>query len=223
MLKKLLLLITLPAYANNLPPHIIDHKLPGCPTNSECNSKQGRLFLSWNKKLQSKKPLMKVKNQMGIPLKAWAMKERSPNYIHWDSECSKIRKNKIYPAQVFVKKLKNSKGQEFYFPKTYLSSGKSFLIPRGETPIAMKGDLLHFNIESEGNYFSMQLSSDGQINFDHPSPPKNFPQTISCPKILTEEFEKNFAFNNIYTGVFCKAIWDIKSKSYISAIFGKTC
>ena len=209
------------SHASNLGSHIIDHKYPGCPTNSACTIENGVLFSKWNSLFKKKGSVTNFKNGHGIPLSSWGVQENAPEYVHWDSACEMVRKNKIYPAQIFLKSIKN--GKNYYFPKVHLSNNRSYLIPRGETPIAIDGKKLHFNLESDGNYFSMQVFPDGVLDFKQVTAPENFPKRIECPKNLIQKALSDSMFQKTYEDYFCKAIWDMQSKRYISAIFGKTC
>ena len=82
--------------AEDFKAHMIDHIHKGCPTNSSCSSKMGKLLNQWKNVLKlsvSKKNgwigLERFKEKNGLPLEFWSsrVQKGEGEIVQWDSPC----------------------------------------------------------------------------------------------------------------------------------------
>ncbi|MEE2743666.1 MAG: hypothetical protein VYD54_07125 [Bdellovibrionota bacterium] len=224
-------------------PHMLDHPIDGCPTNSICNKKVALLRKQWLKlihhsgKSRKKKieKLDKFRKKFGIPFPIWVKPNgvKDDSVISWRSACShhtQKGKEKIFMGEKFIKNIKNLyiNNQNFLAQKAFLLTDqkkiKEFFIPRDDTPLLIESDRLIFQFEYEGQYYGLTIQENGQIKITENQTPKdNWPENMACPDLLKQKFHEERLAKVLHLGHFCQAIWDKSKNKYQTMIFGHSC
>lgn len=203
--------------ANDLQTHLLDHKNPGCPTNSECSKEMGVFYKQWIKVLSSKniKKIQSFYNKNGLPLELWVLKKHdSKKRILWDSRCKNHNKNETYIKSALVQgsSFKDYKNDPRYIARTALVLSQNnittYTISNTDLPLYNSKKGLVFLKSVNGKYFSHSLSSHGKYLFLKAKNPPIYPQTVSCPNKLKKEYKKLKHPKNLYSGHFCQKIWN---------------
>jgi hypothetical protein len=212
---------------------ILDHKNPGCPTNSLCHREFGIKRMAWKNVLKSpNKSLDQFKSKNGLPITFWsqAEKEENKSTSYWHSHCFNHQSKNVslMLAQRFAKsysllKLKDTE----YVPKVLVQDGKKTQVYTSipfDSPVAIKNNSLIYNREDDGTYYSISIYKDGRMDASHKIvKPKNLPQSIDCSKELQESFSKLKFPKGLYQASFCKAVWNIDKKRFQTMILGWSC
>lgn len=225
-------------------PHMIDHFNEGCPTNSECSPELGILYKRWSElaknftgKNYAPERLENFRTQNGIPIPLWITEKGTPkdNLITWDSPCrdhNKEKEEKIRIGLIFVDHLKKTqslvKDKKVILRFLQIYQGektppKEILSLRGETPLYFDGDQLVYQLSIEGSYYGMSLSQDGALKIVDTVKPAEFSESMECPKIMTESLKKKEITKNLYSGFYCKRIWNVRSNKYEIIQVGWSC
>jgi hypothetical protein len=220
---------------------MLEHTIPGCPANADCSIEMGDTRLNWLKFLKSMsgvkessraEVLEKYRRDKGIPLNYWILpqKEAQKKVIIWDSHCRQHNaeeKQKILLGVSFAKSFKellDIKGA--LVKKVYLAKDKkviSYLVPRIDTPMNLKGDSLYYTLEEEGFYYGLLISPQNELTITELAYPEKAGIEVACPINLIEQFQMDKPLENLYSGHFCKSLWDTKLKLRQTLLFGWAC
>ena len=228
-----IVLLSLTSYAED----IAFRKLnKGCPLNSECSDKAGKLWNGWMRILelddsdQKFNHLNSFVKRNGIPFKVWLTSEKKlegRETILWDSPCKNHREPNpsIFLADVFLKELQES-------PETLLNHAyvldkknkvKRFPIPRDYTPTLIKNQGLIFTMEEEGYYYGLHISEKGKITISRPVKNEEGIFEVQCPKELISKFETLDGPKNLYASKFCHSVWNADQKEFSTILMGWSC
>lgn len=225
-------------------PHMIDHFNEGCPTNSECSPELGLLFKSWSElaksfsgKNYSPDRLENFRKRNGVPIPIWITEKGTvkDKLIIWDSPCrdhNLEKEEKIKIGMIFVDHLKkmeslvNDKKILMRFLRIYQGEDKppkEIQSLRGETPLYFDGDKLIYQLSVEGAYYSLSLSQTGELKIVDTKTPEEYTQSMECPKVMEDDLKKREITKNLYSGFYCKRVWNIKSKKFEIIQVGWSC
>lgn len=210
-------------------PHMVDHFNQGCPANSECSPKMGRLYKRWTdslnnfaKEKEGYRLLEKFRKQNGVPFEVWTTSKAKPedDIIYWDSPCEqhnleeqehfgigmvmvrnlKELDAKVKEGKVILRELKHSPG----------SGGviTSYSALRGETPLYIENNNLVYQKMDEGQSYGLSVSVKGDLEVVSTITPKEYPQSVDCPKDLEELGQKSQAPKNLFGGFYCQKTWN---------------
>lgn len=221
-------------------PHIVDHLYKGCPTNSLCSQSSGDILEDF-KKLLSKRPSLSqienFKNKKGIPFEVWSSKPdlelNKLHAVHWESQCPahQIDGQKIYQSFLMVHNLDQLKllvDDQTLFIRYGLSlDAKKNIIkipgPKGESPLYLENGDPVFVQEFEGGFYSIRISTAGNITVINEVKPEEMPENIRCSKDLVAAFKSEKRPPHLYTNVYCQKIYDIKTKKKVEMLFARGC
>jgi hypothetical protein len=223
-------------------PYMVDHIYKGCPTNSVCNQKNGKILENFATALKSPAKnhlatLEKFRLAHGIPLDIWSLPKASETkneeIVRWDSPCRQHNQegNKIEIGFIFAPDFKSkvleleSQGL-IALRRAYLETPKetkTYIIPRGDPPIFIRNEKLNFTLDLDGAYYAFEISSDGNLQITTPKKPRHYPQKVSCPSTLIERFKKDKVPNDLYLDHYCQAIWDEGLERFQTLLLGWSC
>lgn len=218
-------------------PHMVEHQNIGCPSNSKCSKKTGIIRQQWISiaKEKNKHPLRKLQSfasSYGLPISLWGKStaEKNQDFIIWDSPCANHNNDKLENfliVNVFSKNLQKLKSfKDLVIPHSVLKSGKDLQtlpVLRGDAPIALRGNILYYVKEVEGLYYGLELKSSGELRVVSVPKVKNYPYEVTCSKEILERMKLLQKHENLYTGIYCKNIWNINTSSYNTMAFGWSC
>ena len=227
-------------------PHMLGHVHEGCPANSDCLAQTGLRYKRWVNALQTHLEkggqewafldLFRQKN--GIPLEIWGFPqgEGTKGFIHWDSYCQNHnegeKEKRILLTLALAQNLKElEKGEKnkkiLYIPRALLLKSeqniREYKILRGATPLLINGDRLIYTKETKGIYYGLQILPTGDLQITKPISPQHYPYTVECPSSLVKMFSLLPYPKKLYQGLYCQALWDQKTQTYQTMIFGWSC
>ncbi len=220
---------------------MLDHQYDGCPTNSHCTKEYGVANNAWRKIISqksSKHAANSIANEQiktkGLPWNIWATNEikNAPLSASWDSPCLRHRPSETnpqtYQASVIVKNSNSLVSLPGAIAEIALAKFTHeealFIIPRGEVPAYMDNRGMVFLMEEGGNYYALKSKLSGEIELTTFLSQAPAPIEAQCPEDLKEHFiKKRDNLKNLYSEYFCKNIWNIDSKTYITTVFGWSC
>lgn len=225
-------------------PHMVDHFNQGCPANSECSPKMGKLYKRWTESLenfasekQGYRLLEKFRNENGVPFEVWTTSKKTPedDVISWDSPCEQHNlegQDKFGIGMVMVKDLKELKSRInkekvilrylVVSPKNG-NATKTYQTLRGETPIYIENDNLIYQKMDEGQSYGLSVGKNGDLKVVATITPKEFPRSIDCPRNLQEEAIRNKTPKNLYSGFYCQKTWNRTTDQFDTIMVGWSC
>jgi hypothetical protein len=178
------------------------------------------------------------KNKNGVPLNNWVKvsADKRGEFILWDSSCRQHQKSKDFrQGIIFVKNLKDltqivdekNSPQSFWSPLIAMNPQTKvitfFSIPRDQTPQMLSDSEVHFIHEEDGIYLGLNLKTNGEIEFSEVKKTSFYPNTVDCPKELTEVWNKEKYPANLYGNTLCKEVWNNNTRSPWVTIMPETC
>jgi hypothetical protein len=217
-------------------PFMIEHTHEGCPGGSLCTKKTGATRKKWHDLLKEKpRRLEKLENFRkvhGIPLATWSRSVNpiSDHLMLWNSPCPNHNKEneKIFLSEVIAKDFAQlQKLPHLIIRKTLLRDEKNKLIEypviRGEAPLYLSKGKMYYNLDTEGEYFTLSIDSLGNVQVVSPHRPANFPENVACPEDMLEAFKALPTPDDFYQGASCTSIWDLEARAYRTIILGWSC
>lgn len=224
-------------------PHMVEHLIKGCPENSNCSKKIGKISESF-KEIFSKgslKDKMSFAKNHGLPFTFWTTSSSQDSIITYQSRCINHRPQKDKFGKVVVDRQEIYEGIRFTNNLNEITSfhgpilnqmikeggEQSFYIPRASIPYFTNGRSLYFRQEFREIDFALKITTNKQATATYLSlanekfPNKEILDT-SCSKELIQKFKKLNA-RGVYQSAYCKMIYDIKEKKYHRYIFGWSC
>lgn len=216
--------------------HMIDHPFKGCPAGSKCTKETGLLRQGWVDSLKTKKNrnknLSKYQSSFGIPITLWSypLKSIGKGISTWRSPCPQhnLKENQYSLAEIMSKDLKSLLNQEsVILNKAILrtSDGKYVLYPMpvSEAPIYISQKKMIYSLDTEGEYYTIEVNSNGDISIIDLKKPERFPEYIKCSDDMIQAFKQLKYPEGFFKGLTCKSIWDINTKSFQSIAYGWSC
>ncbi len=232
----LILLLFFSLHAESIEPILLD--LPGCPDNSVCTKETGAVRLEWLEilknysinKIDEKETNKQIQKKSGFPIPSWATEaaKSKPMTTFWDSPCKQHQKEneKTYIAITFLKNLLPKNKILFHSP-AILTDDKSHSLAiqtlRGEIPLLILNDSLYFTQVDDGYYYGLLISYNGKLSFSKVIKDTHYPKEITCTTEQINLFTKELPSKDFFKGYYCKAIWNLTTKTYNSLIFGWSC
>ncbi|MCP4912078.1 MAG: hypothetical protein GY909_03075 [Oligoflexia bacterium] len=217
-------------------PHMLGHIYKGCPSNSHCSAKAGKLMHQWDQALANSstgkmKKLFTTTKSIGVPFDLWSKKKNVQNreVISWDSSCPKhLAPNpELRTAVTFVKNLKELvKNEDLVLEPILIQDEKKIIKlfkPRGSSPMFYKKNQLSFLMSSQGSYYGLRVNSNLSLQVSQVESTPEYPRGESCPEILVKEWKKQDLPENLFLKYECSRIWNKDKKKYVTAIYGWTC
>lgn len=230
-------------------PYMLKHYNEGCPTNSTCTKEMGQLYKKWSDTLSENadskkitKALESFRKKVGIPFEVWITKtdKHHPDLVAWEGNCNyhnREGEKKIKIGVTMVRNIDDLNALEkkgiISTRKLYrLSSNKNnvskvvrYRIPQSDTPLYFDGDKLIYQKSEDGIYYGLAISPEGKLKIVDTITPKEYPQSLPCPKVLKEAqaaHPKDFE-SEIYAGVYCQRTWNRATKKYEIILLGWSC
>ncbi len=216
--------------------HMIDHPFKGCPGGSRCTKETGELRLGWLDLLKSKsnrnKKLNIYKTTNGMPIVLWSLplKTIGKGISTWRSPCPQHNTKDIQYAltEVMSKDLKTLLNQEsFILNKAILKTtdGKYILYPMpvSEAPIYISQKKMIYSLDMDGEYYGIDVNSNGEISIIDIKKPERFPENIKCSDDMIQAFKQLNYPDGFFKGLTCKSVWNLESKSFQSMAYGWSC
>ncbi|MBC98316.1 MAG: hypothetical protein CME63_11235 [Halobacteriovoraceae bacterium] len=226
-------------------PYMLDHFNEGCPTNSTCTKKMGKLYKNWsqtlsslsqNKKMNEK--LESYRREKGIPFEVWVTQteKHNPELITWEGNCNYHNREGHQKIKIGVALIKNISDLNNLEEKNLIATRKiyrlghgnkviRYKVPQSDTPLYIAGDDLIYQRSENGIYYGLSINPEGHLGIIDTVSPPEFPKSMPCPKVLEEvkkdhpeDFEKE-----IYAGVYCQRIWNHSSKKMDTLLLGWSC
>lgn len=222
-------------------PFMARHAFEGCPGNSVCSRETGRLRKRWGELLDGggRKALGDFVARHGVPVGVWTTSKepRADGTVVWDSPCPNHRRGGgspgIYDGEAFVKRLgAASRRRGLIEHRALVAVGGrrvAFPMPRGETPLLLKGGRLHFTGEHEGRYYGISLGADGAVSFEGVpgaggAPAARASRSAACPGDLAKAFAEAAAGEDgLYAGSRCREVWDADRGAWAPMVHGVAC
>lgn len=215
--------------------YMIDHPFEGCPSGSKCTKDTGIIRKQFAAILKSKKNKVKLledfRKKVGIPLSVWSQPVTTvaKGLSLWNSPCSNHNQpeKQILLAEVMAsdfRKLKNLKNV-IVRKAVVLMNNKLIVYPaiRDESPLYISQEKLVYNLDDEGEYYSIAIGRDEGVNVVTPTKIRNYPENVACPDLLIEKFKQIENPPLLYQGLSCKSIWDVEAKIYRTMAQGWSC
>jgi hypothetical protein len=215
----------------------LGHPNKGCPFNSICGKEMGIKKAAWDDLLKNlpkdktsavlKMEKFRKKNGLLIPIWMISNFQEENDLIKWSSPCPQHHKdeNKFFQAEVFVSDFNQLDNKRFIEEVALLlnedNSIITYKIPNKEIPLHLYGQEMIFSMTSEGVYYYLGVNPSGKIRTLDIKPLDFGPSDIDCPVILTNSF--NQLPKGLYSGHFCKNIYNSIKKKYQTLLFGLTC
>jgi hypothetical protein len=232
---KLLIILSLSLIADDFGG--FGHPNKGCPFNSICGKEMGLKKYQWDELLKSLpkekshavKKLDNFRKKNGILVPVWTVSnpQEESDLIKWHSPCPQHQKedNKYFQAEVFTSNFSKLDKNRFIEEEALLlkedNSIVSYKIPNKELPLYLIGQEMIFSMTSEGTYYYLGVNPSGNLRVIDSSPMDFSVQDAECPKILINQFDQ--LTNGLYSGHFCKNIYNSLLKKYQTLLFGLTC
>ena len=205
------------------------HINKGCPENSSCTKEMGQLYFQFTKALEKGgDSLNKFTRKSGFPLRMWTKKKNSKKEITYDSKCFHHRKKKlIYESIKFIKNHKDLNDEKDFLKHIYMSSDKTYITSTNAIPSYTTNDTLISYIEFNDKFFEVRSLANGSFEFQLKNVKTKSPRNITCPSSLVEKFKKSLEshsnFEGVYKSHYCKEIYNLSQKKYITYITGWSC
>lgn len=214
----------------NFKPHMVIHINKGCPQNSSCTKVMGELQQKWEEAIatKSQKNVRNFIKEHGAPLSLWTTEKESIDTITFDSRCKNHRKKDsiIYEALRFTKAPVNFRKSSNDLPNlAIIKKGKDhkvFVVPRKSLPLAINKDKLQYLQDVNGTYYTLSIGQESlDISFELPQSKEIL--SSKCPQSIIKKFESMNINKDLFQGVYCKEIWDLSKKAYVTMGFGWSC
>ncbi len=215
----------------------LGHKYQGCPLNSICAPEMGVKKKSWDEmfktlpkdKKLAVKTLEDFRKKNGILLPVWTISspDEEKDLIKWNSPCPQHQnpENKFFQAEVFTSNFSSLDNNRFLEEEALLlnenNSIISYKIPSKELPLYLNGEEMIFSMTSEGAYYYLGVDPTGQVRVLDTQNTEFSPTDAECPKDLITKFEQ--LSKGLYSGHFCRNIYNSSLKKYQTLLFGLTC
>ncbi len=213
------------------------HPNKGCPLNSICGKEMGQRKAIWDdflknlpkdKKIAANK-LDEFRKNNGILIPIWTVSNtlEENDLIKWSSPCPQHQKedNKFFQAEVFTSDISKLDGKRFVEEVALLlnedNSILSYKIPNKEVPIYLNGKEMIFTMTSEGYYYHLGVNPSGKLRVFDAKPSDFSPNEVECPKTLINQF--NQIKNDLFSGHFCRSVYNSATNKYQTLLFGLTC
>lgn len=216
--------------------HMIDHPFKGCPGGSRCTKETGELRQGWFEVLKNKKNrnknLSRYQLKNGLPIMLWSypLKTIGKGISTWRSPCPQHNtKNAQFSlTEIMSKDLKTLMNQEsLILSKAILktSNGKLILYPMpvSESPIYLSQNKMVYSQDMDGEYYGIDVNSEGDISIIEIQKPERFPENIKCTDEFIQAFKKLAYPQGFFNGLTCKSVWNIDSKTFQSIAYGWSC
>ena len=216
--------------------HMIDHPFKGCPAGSKCTKETGQLRQGWIDTLKTKKNrnknLTSYKSKNGMPIQLWSypLKTISKGISTWRSPCPQHNGKEVQYSltEVMSKDLKSLLNQEsFILSKAILKTAEAkyvlYPMPVSEAPIYISQKKMIYSLDTDGEYYGIEVNSNGDIAVIDTKKPDRFPEYINCSEEMIQAFKQLKYPDGFFKGLTCKSVWDIDTKSLLSMAYGWSC
>ena len=213
------------------------HQNRGCPLNSICSKEMGLKKALWDEllknlpkdKILAVSKLEEFRKTSGVLLPVWTIStlQEEPDLIKWNSPCPQHQNpdNKLFQAEVFASDFSTLDKRRFLKEDALLKEADnsiiSYKIPNKELPLFLNGKEMVFSMAFDGTYFYLGVDPSGKIRVLNSENLNYSTMDIDCPKDLVSKFDQ-FS-KDLYSGYFCKNIYNSALKKYQTLLFGLTC
>lgn len=213
------------------------HKNKGCPLNSICGQEMGLKKAQWDETLKSlpkettlaAKKLEEFRKKNGLLLPVWTISntQEEKDLIKWNSPCPQHQnpENNLFQAEVFAPNFASLDKNRFLEEEAFLLEENNkitpYKIPNKELPLFLIGKEMIFSMASEGVYFYLGVDPAGNIRVIDTKNTEFTPTDMECPKELISKIDQ--LSKGLYSGHFCKNIYNSSLKKYQTLLFGLTC
>jgi hypothetical protein len=204
----------------------------GCPDNSKCNSKTGKLrqkLIDLLKKKNYKKVNLFIKEN-GYPVPVWTNQnyENETGLIRYSSRCPrhKSKEFQIFESSIFSKNIRKLDGETIIRQQLFILGkdvNKSMYAFRNEIPIKILKNGIGYNLDIDGHYFSLKLFQDGSFKMGPVINTSDFPVAIGCPKELPDKIKETFNHEQVFNGISCYRLYNKKLKASYLFVLGRGC
>lgn len=232
---KWILLFSLPLFADDFGG--LAHENKGCPLNSICGTEMGVKKALWDDILKTLpkdnhlavKTLEDFRKKNGLLLPVWTISNtlEEKDIIKWNSPCPQHQNpdNNFFQAEVFAPDFSSLDNKRFTQEEALLLEENntivSYRIPSKELPLFLNGKEMIFSMTSEGVYFYVAIDPSGKIRVIDTKNTEFNPLDIECPKELASKIDQ--LSKGLYSGHFCKNVYNFALKKYQPLLFGLTC